>query len=199
MKTILRWFGSAIAILLVLALGIYAGSRITAAYKDAEIYRLEGELAVANGALGSAAAQIEECRQRGERMTAWAGLVSFYGERHQGRPTTSGERFDMEAFTAAHMTLPFGSLVLVLDVRRHTWTLVRINDRGPDPALEREIDLSRAAARQLGMERDGVIPALMITVRDSFADLKETDPANTVEPERETLFAEPEGRPSDQD
>ncbi|CAA7615651.1 Rare lipoprotein A (modular protein) [Magnetospirillum sp. LM-5] len=75
--------------------------------------------------------------------------ASWYGPRYQGKPTASGERFDRHALTAAHPTLPFGTIV---EVRRWNDTrrvVVRINDRGPHDG--RAIDLSEAAARQLGM------------------------------------------------
>ncbi|MFC3286272.1 septal ring lytic transglycosylase RlpA family protein [Litchfieldella rifensis] len=84
------------------------------------------------------------------------GLASFYADRYHGRRTASGERFDQQALTAAHRTLPFGTRVKVtrLDNGRHT--VVRINDRGPF-VRGRIIDLSRQAARELGMEADGMV------------------------------------------
>jgi rare lipoprotein A len=80
-------------------------------------------------------------------------LASFYVK---GRLTASGERFNTWAFTAAHKTLPFGTIVRVTDPLTGRSCLVRINDRGPY-IWGREIDLSKAAARKLGMLRDGVI------------------------------------------
>lgn len=83
------------------------------------------------------------------------GRASYYSDRLAGRATAAGERYDPAAFTAAHRTLPFGTLVDVVraDGRRVT---VRINDRGPH-VDGRVIDLSRRAASELGMLRDGVI------------------------------------------
>jgi rare lipoprotein A len=78
------------------------------------------------------------------------GLASWYGLAFQGRRTASGERFDMNAFTAAHPTLPFGTRVLVRNPRNDRFVVVRINDRGPF-VPGRIIDLSHAAARALGM------------------------------------------------
>ena len=83
------------------------------------------------------------------------GLASWYGERFQGRPTASGEPFDMYAYTAAHKTLPFGTTVRVRDVETRKTVVVRINDRGPF-VQGRVIDLSYAAARDLGMVQAGV-------------------------------------------
>jgi rare lipoprotein A len=85
------------------------------------------------------------------------GLASWYGEEWQGRRTSSGEPYDMDAMTAAHKTLPLGVSVKVRDRRTGREAIVRINDRGPF-VRDRIIDLSRAAARELGCEEKGVIP-----------------------------------------
>lgn len=82
------------------------------------------------------------------------GRASWYGADFQGQRTASGERFDMHAFTAAHKTLPFGTRVLVRNPRNGKQVVVRINDRGPF-SQSRIIDLSRAAARHLGLEGSG--------------------------------------------
>lgn len=78
------------------------------------------------------------------------GVASWYGPGFHGRRTASGERFDMEAMTAAHRTLPFGTRVRVQNLDNGRAAEVRINDRGPF-ARGRVIDVSRAAARDLGM------------------------------------------------
>ncbi len=78
------------------------------------------------------------------------GTASWYGPRFNGRRTASGERFDMTEFTAAHRTLPFGTLVRVHSLVNGRDVDVRITDRGPY-AGNRIIDLSRAAAEELGM------------------------------------------------
>jgi rare lipoprotein A len=78
------------------------------------------------------------------------GIGSWYGPRFHGRRTASGERFDMHALTAAHPTLPFGTLVRVENADDGRSIDVRINDRGPH-IKQRVIDLSRAAARALGL------------------------------------------------
>ncbi len=83
-----------------------------------------------------------------------SGVASYYGRRFHGRRTANGERFDMNAFTAAHKTLPFGSIVEVTNPRTGKSVVVRINDRGPfTPG--RTIDLSRAAAEEIGLVRRG--------------------------------------------
>lgn len=89
------------------------------------------------------------------------GVASWYGPGFDGRMTASGERYDMHALTAAHRTLPFGTIVEVTREDGRS-VRVRINDRGPFGKSSRIIDLSRAAAAQLGMLRDGVV---RVTVR----------------------------------
>ena len=82
-------------------------------------------------------------------------FASYYGEPFHGRPTSSGEPFDMNAYTAAHRTLPFGTMVEVTNLENGKKVIVRINDRGPFVG-NREIDLSRAAAEAIGMIGQGI-------------------------------------------
>lgn len=83
------------------------------------------------------------------------GHASWYGPRFHGRLTASGERYDMYALTAAHKTLPFGTVVRVRSEELGREVDVRINDRGPF-APGRVIDVSRAAAQALGLVELGV-------------------------------------------
>ncbi|MDT8436287.1 MAG: septal ring lytic transglycosylase RlpA family protein [Gemmatimonadota bacterium] len=83
------------------------------------------------------------------------GEASWYGPGFHGRRTASGEVYDMEAMTAAHRRLPFGTRVEVRNLDNGRRTVVRINDRGPF-AGGRILDLSRAAARELGVIGPGV-------------------------------------------
>jgi len=83
------------------------------------------------------------------------GMASWYGARHHGKRTASGELFDQKKFTAAHRTLPWGSIVKVTNLANGKSVEVRINDRGPFEK-GRIIDLSRAAAQVLGMLGTGV-------------------------------------------
>lgn len=82
------------------------------------------------------------------------GVASWYGPGFHGRKTASGEVFDQEALTAAHPRLPFGTRVLVRRVDTGETVVVRINDRGPFKK-GRVIDLSRAAARAIGLVQSG--------------------------------------------
>ena len=86
-----------------------------------------------------------------------SGKASYYGDRHHGQKTASGERFDQRAMTAAHRTLPFGTRVKVTNLNNNRSVVVRINDRGPF-VRGRIIDVSRAAAEKLDMVRSGVVP-----------------------------------------
>lgn len=83
------------------------------------------------------------------------GIASWYGQYHHGRSTSSGERFDMNALTAAHKTLPLPSMVEVTNTANGRRVLLRVNDRGPF-ANGRIIDLSRGAADALGLLERGV-------------------------------------------
>ncbi|MCX8160461.1 MAG: septal ring lytic transglycosylase RlpA family protein [Candidatus Saccharicenans sp.] len=82
------------------------------------------------------------------------GIASWYGPEFHGRPTSSREIFDQNDLTAAHPTLPFGTMVLVTNLENGRQVTVRINDRGPF-VKGRIIDLSYAAARLLGMVGPG--------------------------------------------
>ncbi len=91
------------------------------------------------------------------------GVASWYGRKFHGRPTSSRERYDMHALTAAHRTLPLPTYVRVRNLQNGRSVVVRVNDRGPF-VDNRLIDLSYAAARRLALVRDGVglvdVPAL---------------------------------------
>ena len=89
------------------------------------------------------------------------GLASWYGEGFHGRLTASGERFDLKGLTAAHRTLPIGSRVRVRNLATGQEVVVRINDRGPHIG-GRIIDLSRAAAAQIGLLGSGVAAVVLL-------------------------------------
>jgi rare lipoprotein A len=84
-----------------------------------------------------------------------AGVASYYADRFHGRRTASGARYDRNGFSAAHRTLPLGTQVRVTDVGSGESVVVHINDRGPF-SRGRVIDLSRAAASEIGLTRKGV-------------------------------------------
>ena len=83
------------------------------------------------------------------------GTASWYGDYFQGRPTASGEPYNMYDLTAAHLELPLGSFVRVTNLRNGRTVVVRVNDRGPI-VPGRIIDLSYGAARALGFKAQGL-------------------------------------------
>ena len=87
--------------------------------------------------------------------TRIVGFASWYGRRHQGRATASGEIFDINKLTAAHRTMPFGTRLRVTNVENGRSVVVRVNDRGPW-VNDRVLDVSQAAAKSLGITGDGV-------------------------------------------
>ncbi len=89
-----------------------------------------------------------------QETTLGRGSASYYAARFHGRRTASGEVFDNRAMTAAHRTLPFGSVVRVTNPANGASVVVRINDRGPF-TRGRMIDVSRAAAEELGLIAPG--------------------------------------------
>lgn len=83
------------------------------------------------------------------------GVASWYGPKFHGKKTSSGERFNMYAMTAAHRTLPLGSIVRVTHIGNGRRVVLKVNDRGPF-VEGRIIDLSYGAARRLGMVKEGI-------------------------------------------
>jgi len=91
------------------------------------------------------------------------GLASWYGPGFQGKQTSSGERYNMYAYTAAHKTWPMGTLVKVENLKTHKSVIVKINDRGPFIG-DRILDCSYATARKIGLYEDGVAPVKLTVV-----------------------------------
>jgi rare lipoprotein A len=90
------------------------------------------------------------CTRKTAAPEGQVGVASWYGHPYHGRPTASGEIYDMEQMTAAHRTFPFGTVVRVESLVNQKTTEVRINDRGPF-VQDRIIDLSHAAAQAIAM------------------------------------------------
>jgi len=88
-------------------------------------------------------------------LAVWECTTSWYGDDFDGQPTANGETYDMYADTAAHPTLPLGSIVRVVNMRNHRSQVVRINDRGPY-VEGRELDVSYEVARKLGFDQHGL-------------------------------------------
>lgn len=98
------------------------------------------------------------------------GKASWYGDAFQGRPTASGDIFDMHKPSAAHKILPLGTLVKVTNLTNDRYTIVRINDRGPF-IKERAIDLSYAAAREIDLIGPGVSDVKIVALAEEVGKL----------------------------
>jgi rare lipoprotein A len=96
------------------------------------------------------------------------GTASWYGPRFHGRRTANGERFNMNELTAAHPSLPFGTLLEVRNTRTGKSVMVRVNDRGPF-SKNRIIDLSFAAAREIGLVLSGTAPVQLFLAKKGGA------------------------------
>lgn len=105
--------------------------------------------------LASACAHGPRSQRRADEPPLAEGVGSYYGESLRGRRTASGERFDPDAFTAAHRSLAFGTCLRVENTGNGRSVRVRVNDRGPF-VDGRIVDLSAAAARALDFVRTGI-------------------------------------------
>ena len=100
-----------------------------------------------------------------EVLSTEQGLASYYADYFHNKNTANGEVYDTSFLTAAHLELPFGQRVRVVRVDNGKSTIVRINDRGPYNK-NRIIDLSKAAAKELDMIKDGVVKVRIEVLRD---------------------------------
>lgn len=92
------------------------------------------------------------------------GMASYYAREFDGRKTASGERYDMNDFTAAHPALPFGTRVKVTNLSNHQSVVVRVNDRGPHKK-NRIIDMSFSAAKKIGLIASGTAKVSLEVVK----------------------------------
>ena len=98
---------------------------------------------------------LDKATHQEKPLAVWECTTSWYGDDFDGLPTANGETYDMYADTAAHPTLPLGSIVRVVNMRNHRSQVVRINDRGPY-VEGRELDVSYEVARKLGFDQHGL-------------------------------------------
>jgi rare lipoprotein A len=101
------------------------------------------------------------------------GNASYYANKFEGRRTANGERYRKKYFTAAHRTLPFGTLLKVTNPKNHRWVVVRVNDRGPHHR-KRIIDLSYRAAKHLGITSGPGVMKVYIEEIPQFSDTTST-------------------------
>lgn len=106
-------------------------------------------------ASGASQADLPHVQPKPDRMFRQVGIASWYGPGFHGRTTASGETFNQNKLTAAHRRLPLGAEVKVTNLENGRSVTVEINDRGPY-IDGRIIDLSKAAARRIGIVEDGI-------------------------------------------
>ena len=128
----------------------------------------------------------------------FSGRVSFYGIRFNGKKTASGERMNRDEFTAAHRTLPFGTMIEVTNPSNGKKCVVRVNDRGPF-VRKRVLDISYAAAEYLGILRSGIASLQMWVVGTDGQIILSKPPAywqatETVKPPFQKPGQGPEGK-----
>jgi rare lipoprotein A len=105
-------------------------------------------------------------KKRGSAVDALRGIATWYGKVLNGRHTASGERFNMMAMTCAHKSLPFGTVVRVVDLDTDRSVVVRVTDRGELPG-NHVVDLSYAAARELGTLKTGIANVRLEVIRNA--------------------------------
>jgi rare lipoprotein A len=105
--------------------------------------------------------QYPEKTEPREAGSVQEGMISFYADKFHGRKTASGARFDKNALTAAHRSLPFRTMVEVTNLENGKTVTVEINDRGPY-SKNRILDLSPAAARKIGLGGQGTVRAKVV-------------------------------------
>jgi rare lipoprotein A len=111
--------------------------------------------------------QLEQLVRQGSPRDPRDGVATYYAARFIGRRTSSGERYHPDKLTAAHATLPLGTVVRVLNPRTGQDVVVRINDRcHPRHAPKNLIDLSRKAAQQIGLWGKGLIKVRIIPLTE---------------------------------
>jgi rare lipoprotein A len=116
------------------------------------------------------------------------GIASWYGQEFAGRPTASGEIFNPSQFTAAHPTLPFGTMLKVTNKHNNRSVTVRVNDRGPFVSA-RIIDVSSAAAEQLDMVATGTAPVLVESLTQIALPAPAPDTVPLLNPDTDPLPA----------
>ncbi len=107
------------------------------------------------------------------KLSAWeqSGIASWYGGIFQGRTTANGETYDTNGYTAAHKTLPFGTVLEVTNLDNELSVQVRVNDRGPF-VDDRIIDLTYAAAKDIDMVRDGTARVHIVALEGTIQEVR---------------------------
>lgn len=162
MQTTTGQKGLCVAAVLLLAFGTSAGSSVEKVSTPRAGFVTVHIANISNGTPQSEPGEKLTARTLGAAKTLM--IASWYGDKFQGRLTASGERFDLNQLTAAHKTLPLGSLVRLTAPSTGRSVVVRINDRGPW-LKGRDFDLSEAAATKLGIHDKGVASVEMALLK----------------------------------
>ncbi len=117
-----------------------------------------------SASLISAAAGAEALKSTGTAKSHFVGVASWYGLQHQGLKMANGQRFDRRKLTAASWYVPLGTVIRVVNLENGKTVTVTVTDRGPNFRLHRILDLSEAAARELGYIEKGVTPVFVSPV-----------------------------------
>ena len=104
------------------------------------------------------------------RSTEMVGLASWYGRDFQGLKTSSGEKYNMYAYTIAHKTWPMGTVVKIENLKNHKTVIARVNDRGPF-VQGRVVDCSYAVACKIGLDKEGVAPVKLTVIESKSRKL----------------------------
>lgn len=151
MKDIER-FVWGVAVIITLGLGIYAGSKVTAAYKDTEIMDLQAQLETANASLADANAELESNRIV---ILAWDALASHYTNDSSGKTMANGKPFNEDHLTIAHRGIKFGTVLILENPENGKVISAIVTDRGPAEWTGRSLDVSLAVAKRLRIVEQG--------------------------------------------
>ncbi len=150
-------------ILGALLLGLYVGAKVESSLADSREEFLAKQY---NAELTDLRIRLDDALVDStilHQMVTFTGTASWYGDREHGQITANNERFSKFALTAASKFFPFNSLWRIINLENRRETIVRISDDGPN-VRGRIIDLSPAAAREIGMERTGTARVVLTPV-----------------------------------
>ena len=174
MKDLMQFLSKRLQIRAVM-LGLIAAMVLFAAASSTAHVEGNGPVSIGGQSLPNTALAMPGPALQTKPLRSFVCLSSWYGPDFDGQLTANGEIYDMYAQTAAHPTLPLGSVVRVVNLRTHKSAVVRINDRGPY-IPGRDLDVSYQVARELGFVRRGTarVRVELLKVPQS----KKTRPAN---------------------
>ncbi len=132
---------------------------------------------------------VSHAKARKARVETHAvGIASWYGQQHQGRKMANGKRFDRRKMTAASWYVPLGTVLRVVNLENGRSVTVTVTDRGPNLRLHRILDLSEAAAKELGYVEKGLTPVFVSPILSYQPQHAELHPA-LIEPVQPQLMA----------